>query len=134
MIDPAGSGSEVGTWLSDGLTGAYGRGVADGIEMLGVGALLIDGSGLVLAVGARGSRLMAGWLRIVAGHLVAERSDDGRALAALVATALAGRPSPSGIRLRAGPGEPVLILRAVAMSRQGDAASGPQAAIILDEA
>ena len=116
------------------LAGARDGGVADGLEMLGVGVVLIDATGRVVRVGRRGQRLMTGWLRIVAGHLVAERTDDDRAVAGLIGGALAGRPSPSGIRLRTGIDAPVLTLRAVLVPRPDDSRVGAQAAIVLDEA
>lgn len=132
--DTAAAGPELPAALGPLLAGARAGGLVDGLEMLGVGAVLIDATGRVLHAGPRGLRLMAGWLRIVAEHLVAERPGDDRAVAALIGAALAGRPSPSGIRLRTGVEDPVLTLRAVMVPQRGDAGPGPRAAIVLDEA
>ncbi len=130
----AGSDPDVRTVLGPLLAGARDEGVADGLEMLGVGVVLIDATGRVVRVGRRGQRLLAGWLRIVAGHLVAERTDDEGAVAGLIGAALAVRPSPSGIRLRMGIDAPVLTLRAILVPHPDGSSGGSHAAIVLDEA
>ena len=132
--DPVASGLDLQASLGSVLAEAHARGIVDGLEMLGVGAVLVDATGRVLHVGPRGLRLMAGWLRIVADHLVAERAAHDRAVAELIGAAVVARPSPSGIRLRTAVDEPVLTLRAVMVPRQGGSGPGPRAAIVLDEA
>ena len=66
------------------LAGAQARGVADTLELLGIGAALIDATGRVLHMGGRGRRVSAGWLRMVEDHLVAEEPEDNRALQTLI--------------------------------------------------
>ena len=133
-VEPSESAPDLQAAVGPLLAGARADGIAEGLEMLGVGALLIDATGRVVRVGSRGQRLMEGWLRIVAGHLVAGRADDDKALAGLIGAALAGRPSLSGLRLRTTVDAPVLTLRAVLIRPPAGFRAGAHAAIVLDEA
>ena len=83
------------------LAGAQARGVADTLELIGVGAALIDATGRVLHMGGRGRRASAGWLRVVEDHLVAEEPDDNRALQTLIGAAIA-EPAETTARVRLG--------------------------------
>ena len=126
--------SDLGAVLKPILAGARARGVADGLELIGVGAVLIDATGRVLHAGGRALRMMAGWLRVVEDHLVPERPGDDRVIADLVGSAIAGRPTPAGVRLGGLGGEPLLQLRALMVPGDGDPSQRLHAVIVLDEA
>lgn len=126
--------SDLGVALRPLFAGARARGVADGLELIGVGAVLIDATGRVLHAGGRAHRIMSGWLRVVEDHLVAVRPGDDRAIAGLIGSAIAGRPTPSGIRLGGLAGEPSLQLRALMFPGDGDLAQRLHAVILVDEA
>ena len=115
------------------LAGARARGVADGLELLGGGAVLIDDTGRVLHIGGRGRRLIAGWLRVVEDHLVAEHAGDDRLLSDLIGGAIAGRPAPGGIRLGQVAAGPVLALRALPFHSDEGVAQRLHAVIVIDE-
>ena len=72
------------------LAGAQARGVADTLELLGIGAALIDATGRVLHMGGRGRRISSGWLRSVEDHLVANEPEDNRSLQVLIGAAIDG--------------------------------------------
>ena len=128
-----GGDAEFRAMLKPIVAGARARGVADGLELLGVGAVLIDPIGGVLHVGGRGLRMMAGFMRVVGTHLVAERPGDDRLIAGLVGSAIAGRPTPAGIRLGGLAGEPFLTLRALVFPDDEGPAQRLRAVIVLDE-
>ena len=115
------------------MAGARARGVADGLELLGVGAVLIDATGCVLHAGERGRRMMAGWLRVVERHLVAERPGDDHGIAELLGSAIAGRPTPGGLRLGGLGGEPSLTVRALVFPSDEGSAQRLHAVLVLDE-
>ena len=85
------------------LAGAQARGVADTLELLGIGAALIDATGRVLHMGGRGRRVSAGWLRLAEDHLVADRPGDNLALQALVGAAIDGASGGDDVRVRLEP-------------------------------
>ena len=96
------------------LAGAQARGVADTLELLGIGAALIDATGPVLPMGGRGRRVSAGWLRIVEDHLVAEEPEDSRALQTLIGEAIAEPAHPAArVRLGQKQGGAALDIRAL---------------------
>ena len=94
------------------LAGAQARGVADTLELLGIGAALIDATGRVLHMGGRGRRVAGGWLRVVEDHLVADRAVDNRALQTLVGAAIDGS-SEVVAKVRLGQGGAALEIRAL---------------------
>ncbi len=83
------------------LAGAQARGVADTLELLGIGAALIDATGRVLHMGGRGRRTSGRWLRMVEDHLVADEPGDNRALQTLIGAAIA-EPSNMVAKVRLG--------------------------------
>ena len=86
--------------------------VADTLELLGIGAALIDATGRVLHMGGRGRRLSSGWLRTVEDHLVADEPADNRALQTLIGAAIDdGSDCVSKVRL--GQGSAVLEIQAL---------------------
>ena len=123
----AGGDEDFGDILKPVMAGARARGVADGLEMLGAGAVLLDASGRVLHVGGRGRRLMAGWLRVVGDHLVAERPGDNRAVEDLVGGAIRG----VGAELRL---DAALVVRALPFATDEGPAQRLHAVLVLEEA
>ncbi len=96
------------------LAGAQARGVADTLELLGIGAALIDATGRVLHMGGRGRRVSSGWLRTVEDHLVAEESEDNRSLQNLIGAAIDGASAvETKVRLGQGHGRATLEIRAL---------------------
>ena len=96
------------------LAGAQARGVADALELLGIGAALIDATGRVLHMGGRGRRASARWLRLVEDHLVAEEPEDNRALQTLIGATIAEpAETTTRVRLRQEQGEAALDIRAL---------------------
>ncbi len=96
------------------LAGAQARGVADTLELLGIGAALIDATGRVLHMGGRGRRVSGGWLRTVEHHLVADQPADNRALQTLIGTAIAeASETAAEVRLGQGQGGVALEIRAL---------------------
>ena len=96
------------------LAGAQARGVADTLELLGIGAALIDATGRVLHMGGRGRRVSGGWLRIVEDHLVADEPSDNRALQTLIGAAIAETTDVAAkVSLRRGQGSGALEIRAL---------------------
>ncbi len=88
----AGSPSSEGLNMDEGLVelmgpllaGARARGVADACELLGVGAILIDGLGRVLHVGHRAERAFGSRVRVAEGHLVGADAGVNDALQHLI--------------------------------------------------
>ena len=105
--------------------------MADGLELLGVGAVLIDDTGRVLHIGGRGRRLIAGWLRIVEDQLVADQAGDERS--DLIGGAIAGRPAPAGHPLGQVAAGPILSLRALPFHSDEGVAQRLHAVIVIDD-
>ena len=70
------------------IAGARARGVADACELLGLAAVLIDGTGSVLHAGGRAHRTMNPAVRIAEGHLLGCDARTNEALQGLVASAI----------------------------------------------
>jgi len=125
------------------LAGARARGVADGLELIGAAAALLDGEGEVLHLNERATRLMGDGLYLCGHRLRArDRAADEMLAAAIgttlrhgVASRVAVGESPGegdfGVRIVpvASEGEePFQLLRAVAIFEPpGDAPSGADA-------
>lgn len=96
------------------LAGAWARGVADTLDMLGQGAVLLDCSGGVLFASPLALQRLDGAFVLVSGHLVAHDSASNCVLQEMISAALAGTagempfPSASGERrIRALPAKQV---------------------------
>lgn len=74
------------------LAGAQARGMADLLDMLGHGAILLDRSGKVLFASDRARQMMAGVIAISAGHLAGVDPGARARLDMLLAAAMAGEP------------------------------------------
>ena len=77
------------------VAGARARGVADACELLGIAAVLVDGTGRVLHAGGRAHRALSPMVRIVEDHLVGADSRCNDALQHLVARAIDASASAS---------------------------------------
>ncbi|MCW6509498.1 hypothetical protein [Lichenifustis flavocetrariae] len=75
------------------IAGAYARGVADTLELLGIPALFFDGDGRVLHANSASNPFVDGPLRLRTHHLIARDAADNHALSELIAVAL--KPSSS---------------------------------------
>ena len=78
------------------LEGARARGIADAYELMGQAAVLLDGDGGVLHLGAQARALLGGGLVLRGGHLVGTSQATSRMIADLVASALEGRDPGQG--------------------------------------
>lgn len=78
------------------VAGARARGVADACELLGIAAVLIDGTGRVLHAGGRAHRALSPMVKIVEEHLVGADSQSNDALQHLVAQAIDVAATASG--------------------------------------
>ena len=98
------------------LAGARARGVADGLDWLGLAAVLLDDRGEVLHVNCGAIELMGEHLYLQAGRL---RATDARADSALEAairqTLTGGAPSRLAIPTVAAPGQEELRIRIAVM-------------------
>lgn len=74
------------------LAGAWARGLADMLEMLGQGAILIDASGAVLFVSERARGLLKGQFDLISQHIVGREGKANQALDSMIAQALSGVP------------------------------------------
>ncbi len=118
------------------MAGARARGVADGLELLGVGAVLIDATGQVLHVGARGRRMLGGWARLVNDHLVAERACDNTCVQDLIGSVVgSARHDPEArIRLAGRKGGPGMTVRALRFETDEGPAQRLHAVLVIEEA
>ena len=126
---------DAGALLKPIIAGARARGVADGLELLGVGAVLIDDTGRVLHAGGRVRRMLGGYARIVGDHLVAERPADNSAFEALIGSAIgAGRHDPEArVTLEAGGGRGALSMRALRFASDEGEAQRLRVVLVLEE-
>jgi len=74
------------------MAGAWARGVADTLDMLGQGAVLLDAGGGVLFASPLALQRLEGALGLVSGHLVAREPADNMILQEMISGALAGQP------------------------------------------
>lgn len=116
------------------LAGAQARGVADTLELLGVGAALIDATGRVLHMGGRGRRVSGGWLRNVEDHLVADELADNRALQTFIGAAIA-EPSEVApeVRLEQRRGGTALLIRALRFPSSNEKIQLLRAILVFEE-
>ena len=128
-------GFESGTFLKPIIAGARARGVADGFEMMGVGAVLIDPTGRVLHAGGRARRMIGGFARIVGDHLIAERTVDTAAFETLIEQAVGTGPHDAEARvvLADMAGLLRLSLRAIRFASGADEAQCLRAVLVLEE-
>jgi hypothetical protein len=99
------------------LAGARARGVADGLELIGAAAALLDEQGEVLHVNARALRLMGEGLFVADQRLRArDRAADETLATAIGSTLRYGVAS----RVAVGDGEGVLGVRIVPVATEGD--------------
>ncbi len=119
---PDGLAAEGGTIrapLAPLLAGARARGVADGLELIGAAAALLDEQGEVLHVNARAMRLMGGSLFLAEQRLRARDSAADETLAAAIgSTVRYGIASRVAVGDR--PGEGALGVRIVPVASEGD--------------
>ena len=81
---PPASGRPVAAPLAPLLAGARARGVADGLELVGAAAALLDQQGEVLHLNDRARRLLGDDLVLAEGRLRARDGDDDQSLAAAI--------------------------------------------------
>lgn len=117
------------------IAGARARGVADGLEMLGVGAVLIDATGQVLHIGGRGRRMLGGWARLVNDHLVAERDCDNGCVQDLIGSVVgSARHDPEArIRVAGTTGTPGLTIRALRFETDEGTAQCLHAVLVIED-
>jgi hypothetical protein len=95
------------------LEGARARGLADALELIGVPAVLIDGAGAVLNVGAAATARMGPCVGVASRHLVGADPACNQALQDLIAAALAGKEKTAELRVSGAAGG--LCVRAIPM-------------------
>ena len=114
-------GKAVAAPLAPLLAGARARGVADGLEWLGLAAVLLDDRGEVLHVNCGAVELMGERLYLQSGRLRATDPHADRALEAAIRQTLAGgSPSRLAIPSVAAPGQEELYLRIAVMDNADD--------------
>ncbi len=88
------------------LAGAHARGMADALELAGVAAVLLDGHGMVLHVGAPAAALFGPDLRVDFDHLVGADGETTRTIQNLIAQTLGkgAMPAPLSLIRRHGAG------------------------------
>lgn len=114
------------------IAGARARGVADGVEMLGVGAVLIDATGQVLHIGGRGRRMLGGWASLVNDHLVAERADDNGCVQDLIGSVVGSARHDPEARVRVA-GMPGVTIRALRFETDEGTAQRLHAVLLIEE-
>ena len=81
------------------IAGAYARGVAETLDMLGLPGLFLDASGEVLFVSRAAAPLLNGPLRLHMRHLVAREAADNRLLATFIVDAVGAGTEGAALRL-----------------------------------
>lgn len=96
------SGSAEGSvdeMLAPVIAGAYARGVAETLDLLGLPGLFLDRSGEVIFASRAAAPLLRGPLRLHMRHLVAEGAEDNRQLATFVADAVGAGSGAAALHL-----------------------------------
>jgi hypothetical protein len=101
------------------LAGARARGVADGLELIGAAAALLDEQGEVLHLNARAARLMGGGLYLADQRLRARDRAADELLAAAIGTTLRYGVA-SRVAVGESPGEGDFGVRIVPVANEGD--------------
>ncbi len=127
---------DVSSVLKPIMAGARARGVADGLELLGIGAVLIDATGQVLHIGERGRRMLRGWARLVNHHLVTERACDNARVQDLIGSVVgSARHDPEvRIELAGRKGAPGITVRALRFETEEGPAQRLHAVLVIEEA
>ena len=81
------------------IAGAYARGVAETLDMLGLPGLFLDPSGEVIFVSRAAAPLLNGPVRLRMRHLVAREADDNRLLATFIVDAVGAGTETATLRL-----------------------------------
>lgn len=81
------------------IAGAYARGVAETLDMLGLPGLFLDPSGEVIFVSRAAVPLLNGALRLHMRHLVARETADNRLLATFIVDAVGAGAEAAALRL-----------------------------------
>jgi len=116
---PAAPGKAIRTPLAPLLAGARARGVADGLELIGAAAALLDEQGEVLHVNARAMRLMGEGLFLADQRLRARDRAADESLAAAIGSTLRYGVA-SRVAVGEGSDEGVLGVRVLPVAAQGD--------------
>lgn len=116
---PVAQGKAIRTPLAPLLAGARARGVADGLELIGAAAALLDEQGEVLHVNARAMRLMGEGLFLADQRLRArDRAADETLAAAIGSTLRYG--VASRVAVGEGSGQGALGVRIVPVAAEGE--------------
>ncbi len=115
------------------LAGARARGVADGLELLGAAAALLDEHGDVLHVNARALGMMGEDLFVSGQRLRAAAQEEDELLAAAINSSLRQRVA-SRVALGEGPGGRVSAVRIVPVAAEGEEAFQLLRAVAIFEA
>ena len=91
--------------------GARARGIADGFDMLGIAAILLDADATVLNVNRQAAACMGPRLGVCAGQLIAATFEDNARLQEALDAALTGRASRAVAISRPGQADLVLHIR-----------------------
>ena len=95
------------------LAGARARGVADALDLVGMAAILIDGTGRVLHASGRAIRAISPLIRVLEDHLVGYDAVTNDALQELVVGAVQTRRDGMTARFVDQEGRPRLFIRAL---------------------
>ncbi len=114
-----GQGEGIRAPLAPLLAGARARGVADGLELIGAAAALLDEQGEVLHLNARATRLMGAGLFLVDQRLRARDRAADEMLAAAIGTTLRYGVA-SRVAVGDSPGEGDFGVRIVPVASEGD--------------
>jgi hypothetical protein len=117
------------------LAGARARGIADGFELMGTGAILLDSSGTVLHVGATAQKLLGDGVSVASRHLVGTTDDINQNLQSLIAAAVDETERPAQSIGIPRPGRSPLSVRAIRVPGAGkDRMQLLKAVVVIAEA
>ena len=101
----AGQGGEpiyTATMLGPMLAGAQARGISDALDLMDVGAVLMDATGMVLQSNHIAQGILGSGLFVTNRHLIGRDIDTTRALQAMIALALGGADRPPPVKIAEG--------------------------------
>lgn len=81
------------------IAGAYARGVAETLELLGLPGVFLGSAGEVLFVSRAAAPLLQGPLRLHMQHLVADAAPDNQLLGGFIADAVGAAETPAALTL-----------------------------------
>lgn len=101
----AGQGGEpsyTASMLAPMLAGAQARGISDALDLMGVGAVLMDATGMVLQSNQNAQGILGSGLFVTNRHLIGRDIGTTRALQAMIVLALGGAHRPEPVRIAEG--------------------------------